>query len=175
MFDRIDFKDCEILYRESSCTQKEDLLQLKCRNGKLIDVGWYGCENQYCILVIENENWDFPCYKIEQQPKLEYIEHHLQKIIDYETTIFTQPAQILLNKITAMIEHWGHSDIHFDRILKPIKQLYVLGLTQKEVTNYIEIYALKYNDGFDIRWDLACDILDRVTGFCAPELRLELK
>ena len=52
MFDRIDFKDCEILYRESSCTQKEDLLQLKCRNGKLIDVGWYGCENQYCILVI---------------------------------------------------------------------------------------------------------------------------
>ena len=74
-----------------------------------------------------------------------------------------------------MIEHWSHSDIHFDRILKPIKQLYVLGLTQKEVANYIEIYALKYNDGFDIRWDLACDILDRVTGFCAPELRLELK
>jgi hypothetical protein len=160
MFDSIDFKDCEILHQEIDCSQKEDLLQLKCGNGRLIDVGWYGSKNGYCVYVVENGDWEHPCYKFERQPRLEYIEHHLQMVIDFETAAFAAPEQELLGQITDILDNRTACKVAIDDIAKLLEQLRDVGLSQNEAENYIRVYAMRYRDTDEERWDIACDILD---------------
>lgn len=169
VFNLINFKDCEILYRETTASHKEDLLQLKCKNGRLIDVGWYGPENGYCIYVIENDDWSHPCYKIAQQPKLQFIEQHLQKVIDFECSAFTPAIQEIFTQITLLIDNATTVNASISKAVDLLEQLRVMGLQQREVANYIEIYAMKYQDECEEKWDMACDMLDIITGWCSPE------
>lgn len=172
MFDMIDFRTCEILYREDSVEQKEDLLLLKCPNGRLIDVGWYGKRNRFCITVVQNEQWDSPCYRIHGQPKLEYIEHHLQKVIDFETAVFEPEEQAILREITNAIDCWSSGQGDFIALVRLLEQLRDKGLPQNKVANYIEIYSIPYVDSDVETWDVACELLDQIVGWCAPDLHI---
>ncbi|GEM_PF-434376 len=172
MFEVINFKNCEILYRETTDESKEDLLQLRCPNGRLIDVGWYGKDNGYCLYVIENQNWECPCYRVIRQPKLEYVEHHLQKVIAFETSDFTLPVQKIMKQITDAIDSFPDYEGTFEDIVSLLAQLRDLSLSKKEAADYIEVYAMRYYDCCEGKWDFACDMLDRITGWCAPELHI---
>lgn len=172
MFDLIDFRNCEILYRENSVEQKEDLLLLKCKNGRLIDVGWYGKRNQYCITAVQNEQWDSPCYCIHGQPKLEYIEQHLQKVIDFETAVFEPEEQAILSQITNAIDCWSPGQGDFNALVKLLEQLRDKGLPQNKVVNYIEISSILYMDSCGEKWDVTCELLDRIVGWCDPILHI---
>lgn len=169
MFDTIDFKDCEILYCEDSVTKKEDLLLLKCKNGRLIDVGWYGQNSKYCIIVVKDKQWYDPCYRINEQPKIEYIEHYLQKVINFETAVFKPEALEILNKITSVIDGWTAFKGEFNDLVQALDQLRDMGFHQNEIANYIEIYSLKYIDSNEEKYSIACNILDQIVGFCSPD------
>lgn len=173
MFDAVDFKDCEVLYCEDSEIHKEDLLLLKCKNGRLIDVGWYN-RNKYCIMVIQDEQWDNPCYQISKQPKIEYIEYYLQKIIDYETTVFEAEVWETLGKITNAIDCGLAYQGNMNDIIAMLERLRDMGLQQNKAADYILVYALKYQEANEDeeKWDMACDILDRITGYCSLNLRI---
>jgi hypothetical protein len=162
MFENIDFKSCKILYKETTDERKEDLLQVECDNGKIIDVGWYGEENKYCIYVIKNYDWENPCYKIIHQSKIEYINKWLEKIINYETVIFEQTIENLYGKLMDAIDNYVAND--YKKSINILKQLQDNGISSKELENYISIYGLKYYETDTEKYDFICDLLDIIIG-----------
>jgi hypothetical protein len=161
MFENIDFKNCKILYKETTYYKKEDLLQLECTNGKIIDVGWYGKENKYCIYVIKNYDWENPCYKITNQPKMEHVNNWLEKIINHETSIFEPNLKNLYSKLEDTINNYVANN--YNKSIKILEQLCDNGTSLKELKNHLLIYSLKYYETDEGKYNFICDLLDIIT------------
>ena len=168
MFDTVDFGTCQVLYREESEPHKEDLLQLRCPSGRLIDVGWYGEEGQYTVLVVQDGCWDPPCYQAGGFARLEDAEHWLGKIIWFETRALPENVEEGFRRVTEVLDRGGR----LEEAIPPLAALRDLGVGQNEAADFLLVHALRYRESREENWDLACDLLDRITGWCAPELRL---
>ena len=166
MFDSIDFKGCEVLYRELADSRSADLLRLRCPNGRVIVVGWDGAENQYGIHVAAHEEGNL-CYKVDGYQRVEAMEQRLQSVIDYETAVFDPCIQGLFDRIIGVIDDETST---MDMAVRLLESLRDAGLSQDAVADYISIYAMRYYDDVDQeRWDFVCDMLDRITGWCTPD------
>ena len=177
LFEDIDFKNCKILYYEKNKRNclSEDLLQIECPNGRIIDVGWYGTKNGFRVVVIENLDWEKPCYEIVM-PKFEFAEKYLQDFIIYETTELSSDITILFQQFKDIVEA---KDIDRESISESFSNAYhvlinlqSMGLGADEVFAYLSTYALQFRNRDELRWDFICDLLDYVMGFCLPDLRI---
>ncbi|MBC2063694.1 hypothetical protein IA938_08525 [Listeria welshimeri] len=168
MFESINFRNCEVLYIERDSTFfKEDLLQGKFLNSRLIDVGWYG--DDFCIQVIEDFNWENPSYKLNTS-KIECMEKVVQDFIDYETIEYPDEISSLFCSLKKLIRaREGNRQQCLDDATEILKELHSLGLDQNEVANYIGTYALQYREDNEDNWNFARDLLDLITGVCAPQ------
>jgi hypothetical protein len=137
-------------------------LLIKCGNGRLIDVGWYGAENGYCIYVVENGDWERPVYKFERLFRFEYIDHYLQMAINFETAVFAPPAQAPLNQIAHIIDRRTVCKGALDDMANLLERLQEAGLNQKEAENYVMVYAIRYRNDKERR-NIACDILNLIS------------
>lgn len=170
VFESINFRNCEVLFLEKdSSFFKEDLLQARFPNGRLIDVGWYGKDCSFCIQVIEDTNSEKTCYKTNRF-KVEWMEKDIQNFIDYETIEYTDEISSLFFTLENFIKtREDKQQPYYNDATQILEKLHSLGLEQNEVANYIQTFALQYRESDENNWDFACDLLDLVTGFCAPK------
>lgn len=173
MFEQIDFKSCKILYLQTDDYLKEDLLQIQCTNGRLIDAGWYGDEAGFCTKVIENCNWEKPCYQL-YKPKKELMENDVQMFIDYETAEFSETISKLFDELKSVIkspsDQLSYTSHDFIKAREILHQIRIAGVDQSAFEKYLGTYALQFREDSDERrWNFACDLLDLITGFCAPQ------
>lgn len=167
MFDTIDFKGCVILENEYI---QENLFQLKCKNGRRIVIHYQIKGTEFGISVYQDDNCTKRCYGIDQILKSKHVEYYLQKIIDFESAIFSEAVQKIIDQISYNIDNCS-DQFRLNETVELLTKLEKMGLSQVQVGDYFDIYALKYYDDEEL-WNFTCDLLDRIRGFCASQLRI---
>lgn len=151
---------------------EENLLQIQCPNGRLIAVGWSGDQEVFCTKVIENCNWEKPCYQLHKSKK-EWMEHDVQMFIDYETAEFSETISKLFDELKLMIESLRvQTSADFNQGCEILGKLFDAGIDQGDIEKHLGIYALRFRDDYDeIRWNFSCDLLDmiNVSVWCVSE------
>jgi hypothetical protein len=76
--------DPNIEFEKQRLSFKEDILQIKCDEMTLIDVGWYRefrKSGSFCIRIIENYDWDNPAWK-KRTKSIKKLKQLLQQALD---------------------------------------------------------------------------------------------
>jgi flagellar motor component MotA len=93
---------------------------------------------------------------------MEYVNNWLEKIIDYETSIFEPNIINLYKKLEDTINEYVANN--YNESINILEQLRDNGTSLKELENHLLIYSLKYHETDEGKYNFICDLLDIITG-----------